>query len=189
MVTYCYIYNTLQCTLQCRVIEAQKLMNVADIFSRYFLIRSYLKISHRLSITRWPPADIRSGIWKITEYVVQLGELSTPWKFEINRSEAVGGTSARKLKLGSDIVPLFVIWWPDLTSQGPKIFRTYVERLPHRLHAILRRCKLPFLHYLWEISGGCINPSPGRARVNKDMWKRLGTWCWKTRRAKMLSET
>ena len=114
--------------------------------------------------SNWPQV---SDLKKPELYVIQLGELSTSWKFEGNQSKTVSWTGAkRKLKFDHDLVPVFLTWWPDPRSPGPEIFRSYVKRLPHRLCQIWRRCAPPFLRYLRKTLGGvCIDPPPARARV------------------------
>ena len=128
--------------------------------------------------SNWPQV---SDLKKPELYVIQLGELSTSWKFEGNQSKTVSWTGAkRKLKFDHDLVPVFLTWWPDPRSPGPEIFRSYVKRLPHRLCQIWRRCAPPFLRYLRKtLGGGRIDPplpgrglkgrgciTPGPARVN-----------------------
>ena len=114
--------------------------------------------------SNWPQV---SDLKKPELYVIQLGELSTSWKFEGNQSKTVSWTGAkRKLKFDHDLVPVFLTWWPDPRSPGPEIFRSYVKRLPHRLCQIWRRCAPPFLRYLRKTLGGVAStPPPARARV------------------------
>ena len=112
--------------------------------------------------SNWPQV---SDLKKPELYVIQLGELSTSWKFEGNQSKTVSWTGAkRKLKFDHDLVPVFLTWWPDPRSPGPEIFRSYVKRLPHRLCQIWRRCAPPFLRYLQKTlgGGGASTPLPGR---------------------------
>ena len=112
--------------------------------------------------SNWPQV---SDLKKPELYVIQLGELSTSWKFEGNQSKTVSWTGAkRKLKFDHDLVPVFLTWWPDPRSPGPEIFRSYVKRLPHRLCQIWRRCAPPFLRYLRKTLGGGSHrpPLPGR---------------------------
>ena len=118
--------------------------------------------------SNWPQV---SDLKKPELYVIQLGELSTSWKFEGNQSKTVSWTGAkRKLKFDHDLVPVFLTWWPDPRSPGPEIFRSYVKRLPHRLCQIWRRCAPPFLRYLRKTLGGVAStPLPGRGLNNKKM--------------------